>query len=247
MIQHVVNAAFLLRDGFSGAVLADGSATRCLLDGRPLRRPIWKREGYLVLTDLAPGEHLLQISRRGYREEQVTVLVEEGRKPLEDTITLKPGAGYRFPSETVRVTLTLRQGKAAAASRRVWLGVAPRARFKLAQEKTEAGDEEAHLFCEGNAALLPIPGHFLLADKKTPELVYLRSLRSETGQFYPPLTLGHSRGTELIPMQSYDTDGDGRVQVLLREPGTLTGFLEGQVFEAQLQAGEQALEWKAAD
>jgi hypothetical protein len=145
------------------------------------------------------------------------------------------------------VTLTLRQGKAAAASRRVWLGVAPRARFKLAQEKTEAGDEEAHLFCEGNAALLPIPGHFLLADKKAPELVYLRSLRSETGQFYPPLTLGHSRGTELIPMQSYAADEAGKVQVLLREPGKLTGFFGGRVFEAELHAGAQDLEWKTED
>ena len=120
-------------------------------------------------------------------------------------------------------------------------------RLELAQEKTESGDGDAHLFCDGNAALLPVPGHFLLSGGKEAELVYLSSLRGETGVFLPPLTLGHSRGAELIPMQSYDTDGDGRVQVLLREPGTLTGFLEGQVFEAQLQAGEQALEWKAAD
>ena len=109
MIRHGMSAAYLLRDGFSGAVLTDGSATRCLLDGRPLRRPLWKREGYLVLTDLEEGEHLLQISRRGYRDEFVTIPVGEAR-PVEDTITLKPGAGYRFPRETVRVSLTLKKG-----------------------------------------------------------------------------------------------------------------------------------------
>jgi hypothetical protein len=246
MIRHGMSAAYLLRDGFSGAVLTDGSATRCLLDGRPLRRPLWKREGYLVLTDLEEGEHLLQISRRGYRDEFVTIPAGEAR-PVEDTITLKPGAGYRFPRETVRVSLTLKKGGSAAGGQRIWLGTAPRFRLKLAQEKTEAGDEEAHLFCEGNAALLPIPGHFLMADGKGPELVYLRSLRGETGEFAPPLAQSHSRGTEFIPMQSYAADEGGLVQVLLREPGKLTGFAGGRVFEAELHAGEQELEWKMED
>ena len=243
MIRHTVAAAFLLRDGFSGQVFADASGTRCLLDGKPLRRPIWKREGYLVLTDLEPGEHQLTISRTGFREETVTVRAAEG-EPVEDTISLKPGKGYRFPPGTVRVSLTLRERQGAAAGRQIWLGIVPRPRLKLAQEKTEAGDEEAHLFCEGNPALLPIPGHFLLAGGKEPELVYLRSLREETGRFYPPLALSHPRGTEFVPMQAYTADEAGTVQVLLREPGTLKGYADGKVFEALLQAGEQVLEWK---
>ena len=238
MIRLAVSAVFLLRDGFTGLALTDGSAARCLLDGKPLRRPLWKQDGYLVLTGLAPGEHLLQISRRGYRDELVPILAEEG-SVVEDTIALKPGAGYRFPAETVRVTLRLGPGAA-----RIWLGSPLNSRLRVAQEKTESGDREAHLFCEGNASRLPIPGHFLLADKKAPELAYLRSLRSETGEFAPPLTLAHGRGTELVPMQSYDADESGTVQVLLREPGTLLGFAGGRVFEAQLQPGGQTLEWK---
>lgn len=243
MIHRTVTAVFLLRDGFSGSVLPDASSTRCLLDGRPLRRPVWKQEGYLVLTDLAPGEHQLTIRRAGYREETVKVLAAEG-KPAEDTISLKPGEGYRFPQGTVRVSLTLRRGQDAAAGQQVWLGTVPRSRLRLAQEKAEAGDEEAHLFCEGNPATLPVPGHFLLADGKGPELAYLRSLREETGRFYPPLSLSHPRGTELIPMQAYVADAMGAVQVLLREPGALKGFAGGKVFEALLQAGDQALEWE---
>ena len=246
MIRHAMSAAYLLRDGFTGKVLTDGSSTRCLLDGRPLLRPLWKREGYLILSDLEEGEHTLRISRRGYRDELVTIPAAESR-PVEDTITLKPGAGYRFPQETVRVTLTLRRGKDPAAGERLWLGLTQRSRLKLAQEKTEIGDGEARLFCDGNAAQLPIPGHFLLAEGKVPELVYLRSLRGETGAFVPPLALGHSRGAELIPMQSYDMDEAGTVSVLLREPGKLTGFWNGKVFEAQLHAGTQELEWKAED
>ena len=246
MIRRTASAVFLLRDGFTGAALTDGSSTLCRLDGRPLRRPLWKKEGYLVLTDLEPGEHSLLITRRGYRDELVSVTVEEG-SPAEDTISLKPGTGYRFPRETVRVSLALRRGKDPAAGEQIWLGMSQRSRLRLAQEKAESGDEEAHLFCEGNASLLPVPGHFLLADKKTPELVYLRSLRGETGEFALPLTLSHGRGAELIPIQPYTADGDGRVQVLLRESGTLVGFAGGKVLEAALREGEQELEWKLED
>lgn len=243
MIHHAASAVFLLRDAFSGETLRNGSATRCLLDGRPLRRPIWKREGYLVLADLEPGEHTLRISRSGFRDEVVPLLIEEGRT-VEDTIALKPGGSYRFPKETVRVSLRLTRGRSAAAFERIWLGVPLRSQLKLAQEKTEAGDAEARLFCEGSTALLPIPGHYLLMDKKMPELAYLRLMRGESAEFSPPLAAGHTRGTELTPMQAYDADETGMVTVLLRESGTLVGFSGGKKYEAEVSTGEQRLEWK---
>ena len=246
MIRRTASAVFLLRDGFTGVTLTDGPATFCLVDGRPLRRPIWKKDGYLVLTDLASGEHVLQLKRSGYRDETVTLQVRDG-DTIEDTISLKPGAGYRFPRETVRVSLALMRGKDPAAGERIWLGVVPSQRLKLAQEKAEAGDDEAHLFCEGNPALLPVPGHFLMMDKTAPELVYLRSLRGETAEFFPPLERDHGRGTEFVPMQTYEADAHGTMQVLLREPGTLIGLCADQVYEAALAAGEQNLEWKLED
>ncbi len=246
MIRRTANAVFLLRDGFSGKTLTDGSATRCLLDGRPLRRPIWKKDGYLVLTDLAPGRHILLLSRSGYRDEQVELQVVENGF-TEDTIALKPGAGYRFPQETVRVFLALRRGGKPAAGERIWLGVPPRTKLKLAQEKAEIGEMEAHLFCDGNVSQLPIPGHFLLADSKAPELVYLRSLRGETGDFAAALTCAHSRGTEFVPVQSFTADEAGAVQVLLREPGMLMGVCAGKIYENPVHSGEQNLEWKLED
>ena len=246
MIRRTVSAVFLLRDGFTGATLTNGSATRCLLDGKPLSRPIWKREGYLVLTDLAPGEHSLRILRKGYREELVPLLIREDRT-VEDTIALKPGAGYAFSKDTVRVDLLLQRGRSLAAHERIWLGVPPRARLKLAQEKAEIGDAQVHLFSEGSPSLLPIPGHFLLLDPKAPELVYLRSFHGEDGEFVPALTLAHGRGAEFIPMQPYEADDAGLVQVLLREPGKLVGFSGGKVYETQLRAGSQTVEWKLED
>ncbi len=243
MIRRKVDAAFLLRDGFSGRTITGGAETRCLLDGLPLRHPIWKKDGYLVLTDLAPGEHVLQISRKGFRDETVRIVATE-EAGQEDVIALKPGEGYRFPKETVRVVLTLRQGKAAASGGRIWMGVQPRTRLKLAQEKSEAGNGEMRLFCEGSPSLLPIPGHFLFLDKKTPELAYLRALHGETGEFAPAPELVHARGAELVPMQPYDADEEGVVRLLIKEPGKLIGFCGGQVYEAELGAGEQSLEWK---
>jgi hypothetical protein len=81
-------------------------------------------------------------------------------------------------------------------------------------------------------------------DKGAPELVYLRSLHGETGVLALPLASTHGRGTEFVPMQSYGLDEAGRVQVLLRQPGTLTGFCGGQVFTAELAAGTQDLAWE---
>ena len=246
MIRRTVSAAFLLRDGFTGRTLTGFSGTRCLLDGRPLHRPVWKREGYLVLTDLTPGEHELVVMRSGYRDEHVKLHVKEDGA-LEDTVSLKPGDGYRFPPETVRVSLSLRRGEDAASGDSVWLGLKPRTRLILAQERTEAGETRARLFCEGNAALLPIPGHFLFADQSAPELVYLRHFRDEEGEFSAPPASVHARGTELIPVQPYEADADGNVRVLLKEPGTLIGFFDGEVFSAQLNVGRQTLTWASKE
>lgn len=242
MIRRKVSAAFLLRDGFTGQTIAGGSGIRCSIDGRPLFRPVWKKDGYLVLMDLEPGEHELVIKRSGYRDETVALSIKEDAM-LEDSISLKPGVGYRFPSDTVRVTLSLKRGKVFSSGAQLWLGIQPRIRLVIAQELAKAGENSVRLFCGGSASLLPIPGHFLLMDSSAPELLYLRSLRSENGEFSSPLEAEHARGTELIPMQSYLADAEGTVRILLPEPGKLIGCFGGRVFEAQLSAGEQSLIW----
>ena len=59
MIRRRVSAVLRLRDGFTGRVLPGGAV--CLLDGRPLRHPLWKEGGYLVIQDLAAGPHSLEV------------------------------------------------------------------------------------------------------------------------------------------------------------------------------------------
>ena len=119
MIRRKASAVLTLRDGFTGVTFT-GTAASVELDGRPVRKPVWKKEGYLVLTDIPSGEHTLVLRRSGYREERVTLNLN-GVTLLEDTVSLKPGPGYRFPPETVRVTLVLRQGGKAAGGARLWL------------------------------------------------------------------------------------------------------------------------------
>ena len=102
MIRRTVSAALLLRDGFTGAALKNGAATVCLLDGKPLQRPIWKRDGYLVLTDLTPGEHSLSIRRSGYRDETVALTVTE---PAVRKVTTPVAASIVAPQVLSSFTL----------------------------------------------------------------------------------------------------------------------------------------------
>ena len=242
MILRKVSAAFLMRDGFTGRTLTGASGTVCLLDGRPLMRPVWKKDGYLVLTDIGLGEHELVIKRCGYREESVQISVMDD-SVLEDTISLKPGAGYRFPPDTVRVALSFKNSINSASGIRIWLGTQTRTKLVLSQERAEAGESAARLFCGGSTAQLPVPGHFLMMDKASTELVYLRSFRDEKGEFSEPLRSAHTRGTELVPMQQYAADGEGKVQILLPEPGTLVGFFGDRVKSFSLKPGIQSIIW----
>ncbi|MBR1659655.1 MAG: hypothetical protein IJ705_05010 [Oscillospiraceae bacterium] len=243
MIRRAVSAALLVRDGFSGAVLGDGSGTRCILDGRPVR-PIWKRDGYLVLTDLESGEHSLTLQRQGYLDE--TVLLNSRRGSFrEGTVSLKPGPGYRFPAGTARLTLSLTREKnqAVQAGTELWIGISGALRLKLAQDKSQELTEIIRVFYQGAASQYPAPGWFLAADEKAPELLFLRGLYEEEAELSAPMTSAHGRGTELVAVQPYVTDADGRVSVLFRQAGTAFMLCGGAWMQTEIQAGEQSLEW----
>lgn len=243
MIQRKVNAALLLRDGFTGRTFPDGAGTQCLLDGVRLRKPVWKQEGYLVLTDLAPGEHTLTLRRPGYREETVTFRAEPDRV-LEDAIEFKPGEGYRFPEGTVRAAVSLLRGKQPADGARIWICAPGAAALRLAQDKNAPVEKVIRTYCVGSPARLPVPGHYLLADKAAPELVYVYTLGAESAELAEAPAAGHPRGTELLPVQAYTADADGRIEVLLRAAGTLTALFEGKIFTAELAQERQEIVWK---
>lgn len=237
MIRRCVSAVFLLRDGFSGRPLASGAQVRCTLDGVPVR-PLWKDGGYLVFTDLPPGEHTLTVQRPFYRLEQRSFPVRPGEM-WEDTVHLKPGTGYPFPAESAALELTVTEGRNPSAWP-VWLGMSGPAALKLAQDDGEG--TAIRLFCR-NAALLPVPGYFLIPEKSGGELIHLRSLLGESGELETPLEHRHPRGSELIPMQRYDPDGAGRLSARFPQAGTLWLCCQGAVRSLELVPGLQTWNW----
>lgn len=197
---------------------------------------MWKDGGYLVLTDLAPGEHTVTLRRRGYLEQTITVPVAGGQA-WEGWTGLRPGPGYAFPAQTAWVELTLDGGKAGGAA--LWLAPDGGGRLKLAQDKVQAGDREARVFCSGGR--LPVPGDFLIADRKKPETTAVECIQDGRALLARPLAHSHSRGTELMFAQQYRTDGDGRVRCVLRESGKLWVLWEGGLSGVEVQPGENRL------
>lgn len=237
MIRRQVSAAILVRDAFTGRPVPTGSGTLCQVDGLHYI-PVWKEGGYLVLTDLPPGEYSVTLRRRGYLDRTITVSAVNGQ-PWEGWADLFPGPGYPFPAQAAWVELTWKKKRPADAE--VWLASGGGA-LKLAQDKAEAGDRELKLFCSSVEGCLPVPGEFLLAGKKTPEVVPVESFQKGRAKLARPLTGSHARGEELMPALRYEPDENGQLHCVLRESGTLWVLCGGRLSALAVQPGENRLE-----
>jgi len=240
MIRRRVSAALLVRDAFTGRPFPSGSGTLCTVDGQRCT-PVWKDGGYLALTDLPAGEHTISLRRQGYLEETLTVPVTDGRA-WEGWIDLRPGTGYAFPPGTAWVHLTLLEKKKPLADAEVWLAPDGGGRLKLAQDQAKAGDRELKLFYSGAESRLPVPGDFLIADRKRPETAALEFMQNGLAGLARPLEYGHARGKELMPAQRYRTGGDGELRCVLRESGKLWVLCAGRLSELDVQPGENRLD-----
>lgn len=238
MIHRIVSAALLLRDGFTGRALPTGSVLTCAEEGRRLP-VIRKNGGWAILTDLAAGKHTVTLRCAGFCAETLSFETEEG-KQAEPVVDLRPGRGYPYPPGTAFLKLTL----AGAADTELWAGMSGAVRLSAAQAK--AGETDMQLVARGPRERLPIPGRFLLADGKTPELVMLRSMDSAgAAKAEEPLQSAHARGTELIPMRRFVTDGAGEAELSFPAAGTLLLYHAGVCREAELKPGKQELDWKS--
>lgn len=240
MIRRQVSAAVLLRDGFTGRVLTGG--TVCRLDGQPIR-PLWKPEGYLILENLTPGTHRLELLRGGFCPAELTLEIREGTL-REETVDLQPGPGYPFPPETAALTVQVQGKKGVPAGELLWMGMPGDAALRLAQDKCLEAGTSVRLFCQGPQIRLPVPGRFLVAGPKGAEIVVLRSLRDGIGQLEAPLTLPHGRGTEWIPVQCQPLDDTGCAVMRFRHLGTVSMFCRGVWTKTPIECGEQEFLWK---
>lgn len=229
MITFHASAVFHVRDGYTGAPLA-GSALLCALDGMPLR-PLAKPDGCLVLLNLAPGTHRLALRSHGYQEEWVDF--QAGPDTLEMELTMKPGAGYPFRGDIIRLELTVLEQDAPARGRQLWLAAPAGSELKVAQTRAEAGADRFRLYCKGPQAAVP-SGAYLIADGADSEIVNLRGLEEELGTLASPLLRGHSRGRPLLPAQRYHTGPDGQLSAVFRTPCTLEVYSESDGLLASL-------------
>lgn len=239
MIRRHVSAVVRLRDGFTGRMLAGGGL--CLLDGHPLRHPIWKEDGYLVLQDLAPGPHELTVLRPGFCPGRAGLQAGDGL--WEETIDLAPGEGYRFPPGTAELTVRFGGRKAPADGETVWLGLEGRVILKLAQSKAGTPPTRVRLFVQGPETALPVPGRYLIADPKAPELVTLRSLREGLGVLDQPMASLHPRGAAWVCVHPFRVSGQA-VTVRLCRAGTVWLFCQGSLAQTRVQSGPQEFVWK---
>ncbi len=241
MIHRKVSAALLLRDGYTGLPFRSGAEVFVWVDG-VLVRPVFKEGGYLVLTDLPPGGHELLLRRRGFQDARLDWEVLADGPAFESEIDLLPGRGYPFREEPLRLELGLFQGETPLAGETLWSGRHGAFQLKLAQDGAEG--TEVRLVHRGGLVRLPVPGHFLAADEKGPELLRLLRIEGERGFLERPPALPHKRGTPLIPMCRSQSDGAGRVSLLLREAGTFSLFCRGQWKKLELERPGAQLDWR---
>ncbi len=238
-ITFHASAVFHVRDGYTGTAMKPGGF-RYLLDGRPFV-PVTKYEGYVVLLNLSPGPHSLTVICRGYLDEQVDFVANEGTLELE--VTMKPGRGYRFLQTVTRLTVVLTEKGAPAPNHRLWMAYAAGPEIKLAQPKTEVGDTSARLFTK-YPDIVSVPAAYLVEDGKVSEITLLRALEGETGTFAAPLERVHARGKRLLPAQSYHTGDDGCFSAVFRASCQVILFdaARGILAEAELKDGENRME-----
>ena len=229
MIRRRASAVLRLRDGLSGRILPGGAY--CQLDGQPLRRPLWKEGGYLVLQDLAPGPHELLLRQPGFEPLRLTVTA--GRDLWEQTLDLCPAAGYPLPPDAVQLTLRV---AGAPDGETVWLGMSGDVPLKLAQDRPGPEERCVRLFCQGPESRLPAPAHYLLADAKGPEVAFLHSLRDGVGELERPLALPHRRGVEWVWAQPRTLAG-GAARMLFARPGVVWLYCRGALARAETAAG----------
>ena len=233
MIRRRVSAALMALDAFTGQAL--GKRVMCVLDGVPLTRPVYKSDGWLILTDLSPGTHSLSLRCPGFEEKTLSL---SGETALEETVLLSPGQGYAFPRGTVFLPLTLTG--TAGTSARMFAGMSGARPLKLMKE-ADAGSVSVKLFVNGTP---PRPGWFLVG-RKTPEAVFLRRVSADgDADAAEPLTQTRSRGDTLIPVQSLRVTAGTSVKIPFRGTGTAYLFCRGTLRTIELRTDAEArLEW----
>ena len=242
MIHFSADIVLAVRDGFTGKPIAQ-SALLCTLDGAPFR-PLLKKGGYIVFTNIGEGEHSIVLSGARYVDEHLSVNVSEGQC-VEKAVSMKPSAKYPFGKSVTRLTLAVKRSGAPARESEIWISVAnPLYEIKIAQDSVASGEKVSRLFSRDKKILEQLPAAYLVYDGRSSEIVEIADLTEETGSFESPFGFAHKRGTVLFPAQKYTADASGVIEMVFGEPGSLMVFsLEtATVKEIKLSEGKNEAE-----
>lgn len=214
MIMRKVSAAFLLRDGFTGAALSRVPFAECRIDGLPAR-PVFKDDGWIVFQDLEEGKHELQIRKKNFLPLVHTFIFEKGSM-VEDALSLLPALGSPPPEGCTRLVLRLCGKGEASAGRTIWIGLPHPGELKLRQDSRERGGRVLKLFCRGGWGGVPAPQYYMALSGERAELLFMESFQDEEALLRKPLGMDFPRGTELRRAFPLRSDEEGEVRAVLK-------------------------------
>ena len=227
-MQLHVQLACAVRCSATGNPLTD-SALIVTVDGER-KRYLRRNDGFLLFMDLAYGEHRLSFSHPRYRDARCTVNITAGETTIE-AVTMRPL--YVKGEHLCRLTVTgMAPGSTAYISGQSYP-------LQLQQSECPEGTLELRLFKKGAFALVP-PLRMLCADKKAPETcILMDKLSEDIWRMAAPLRFAHKRGTRFFPTQPYEAQEDGSTQAIFFAPGPVSLMYEGELYELNVEEGEQ--------
>lgn len=208
MIAMHASLVCTVRDGFTGRALLPGQV-RCGLDGMECK-PLIKKDGYWIFTNLFPGPHCLTLLGKGYQTERVEFVADGGTERCH--ITMKPARDYPFGRT---VTTLVVEGPALTEDAFVWLAMTEAAR--VAQSQVEAGTTQMRIF-QPDKGVLVTPACYLLGQGDTWEIVDIRRQLGESVECSYPLRHTHLRSAVLRKAERYYADDNGMVQAMFPMP-----------------------------
>lgn len=228
MIAIHASLVCTVRDGFTGRGLLPGQV-HCCLDGMECK-PLVKKDGYWIFTNLLPGPHCLTLFGKGYQTERVEFVADGGTEQCH--ITMKPARDYPFGR---MVTTLVLEGPALTEGAFAWLAVTEAAR--VAQSQVEAGATQMRIF-QQDKGVLATPAPYLLGQGDTWEIVHVRRQLGEIVECGSPLRHTHLRSAVLRKAERYYADGNGMVQAIFPSPCTVEMLFDTEHLHLELTEGE---------
>lgn len=197
-----------LTDSFTGRPAAPADA-EMFCDGAPIRHQ-YKTGGFFVLSDLAQGEHRIEIRSWKFQPERLDITVDYSVLNAENAvryIMLNPSMQHPSAASAPCFHADIPQGEPLYVLREGF-------QLKIAEDSADAGKTLVRMFSPKSAALFP--SLFLIRDKAASksEFVVIKGCDGDMFMLESPLKHSHARSTAVVPLVKYTAGADG-VFVLL--------------------------------